>query len=81
MCDRRFGAHIRRRCKEAEKPDGAYQPADGSPRAAVALAAFLRASLRLSRRHCSRLSRRTSVGKKAMRMNPAFVMTLSLVSP
>ena len=49
--------------------------------APAALCAALRRSLRFSRRHWTRLMKATKSGKKAMRMNPALVTTLSLASP
>ena len=58
-----------------------YQPPRMSARAARALAARLRASLRLSRRHWIMLITKTNSGKNAIRMKPAFVTTLSFVSP
>ena len=46
-----------------------------------AFAGALRASLRLSSRHWSMLITKTNSGKNAIRMKPAFVITLSFVSP
>jgi hypothetical protein len=48
---------------------------------ARAFAADLRSSLRRSSQWYSRLAKSAKRGKKAMRMNPKFVTTLSDVSP
>ena len=62
-------------------PAPGLQPPRMSARARRAFAARLRASLRLSSVRWSRLRRKMSSGNAAMMMKPAFVTTLSLVSP
>src|SRR6185312_14916738 len=58
-----------------------YQPPCQSALAMRRFLAALRASLRLSSRHWSRLSTRISVGKNAITMKPASVTTLSSAGP
>src|SRR5436190_9268122 len=58
-----------------------YQPPCHWRLAARAFVAFFRASLRLSRCRWSIESRKMVSGKKTIRMKPALVTTLSLVSP
>src|SRR6185312_10794032 len=65
----------------ARRRRGGYQPPDQSALWARRLAAALRASLRLSSRHCSTLNTKISVGKNAITMKPAFVTTLSSAGP